>query len=237
MAGSNVTPAVNESTVPYQFDGTVTMGGANASSAMSPLQPADLALKAWNFPSYLATGTSTFSVVGSVYLTLMHLNYGVTYSNIFVSAIANVGTASAGSCFAGIYNSAGTLVATTGDIAGVLGTAAGNTGLLQFPLATALTPAAGGPYYVGMFFNASGTASFPVLAGIAGQTAANSLTTLAGTIAKCGGISSTTATVSTGTTPYVFSAVATTSATQMPATFALGSAGTTGAQCFWCGLA
>jgi hypothetical protein len=228
-----ITPALNETTAPYQFDGTVLAGGSNVNMAMAPLNPADLAIKAWNFPSYLCTGTATFSVIGSVYMSLVHLNYGLTYNNIYVNAIANVGTASAGSCFAGIYNSAGTLVATTADLSGVLGTGAGNTKLLTFPLATALTPAASGPYYVGMFFNASGTASFPVLGGIAGQTAANSLTTLAGTIAQCGGISSTIATVSA---PYPFAAIATTSGTAMPATFALGSAGTTGAQCFWTGV-
>jgi hypothetical protein len=172
-------------------------------------------------------------VAGSVYLSLVHLSANTTYSNIYVNVLANVGTASAGSCFAGIYNALGTLVATTADLSGVLSTVAGNTKQLAFPLATAYTPSASAPFYVGMFFNASGTASFPVLAGLAGQTASNTAA-LAGTIANCGGITSVTATVAA---PFPFAAIATTSGTAMPATFALGSAGTTGAQCFWTALA
>jgi hypothetical protein len=233
MPGS-ATPQVNESNVPYQFDGQVTIGGANASTSMSPLAAGDLAYKAWNFPTYLATGTSTFSITGSVYLSAVHLSAALTYSNIYVGVIANGGTASAGSCFAGVYNAAGTLVATTADLSGVLSTVAGNTGLLTFPLATALTPASGGQFWVGMFFNASGTASMPVLAGLAGQTAANALTTYAGTVGKIGGIAAAAPAVAA---PFPFAAVATTSGTAMPATFALGSAGTTGAQCFWTALA
>ena len=230
-------PQLNETTAPYQFDGTVLTGGGNVSLAMSPLGPADLGLKAWNFPTYNCTGTATFSVVGSVYLTLMHLQYGLTYSNIYINVLANAGTASAGSCFAGIYNSSGTLVATTNDLSGVLSTVAGKTGILTFPLATALTPAASGPYFVGMFFNASGTASFPVLAGMTGQTAANSLTNYAGSVGFTA-LSNTGLPVGTGTTfAYPFAAIATTSGTAMPGTFAIGSAGTTGAQVFWCGLA
>jgi|SRR5215472_4047315 len=229
---ANYVPPAAESTTPYVFDGTVTVQGGQVSGA--PLGPADLGFKAWNFPTYLSTGTATFSVVGSVYLSMVHLSSQQTYSSIYVNAVANAGTASSGSCFAGIYNSSGTLVATTADLSGVLGTGAGNTKLLSFPLATALTPATAGLYYVGMFFNASGTASFPVLSGLAGQTAANSLTTFAGQVANNGGITSATATVAA---PFPFAAVATTSGTAMPATFALGSAGTTGAQCFWVGLA
>ena len=230
-------PQVNETQAPYLFDGTVLTGGANVTLAMSPLNPADLALKAWNFPTYNCTGTATFSVVGSVYMTLMHLQTGLTYSNIHVNVIANGGTASAGSCFAGLYNSTGTLVATTADLSGVLSTVAGKTGLMTFPLATAYTPTTSGQYYVGMFFNASGTASFPVLGGMTGQTAANSLTTYAGSVGFTA-LSTLTTPVGTGGTVYPspFAAIATTSGTAMPGTFALGSAGTTGAQVFWCGL-
>jgi len=87
-----------------------------------------------------------------------------------------------------------------------------------------------------MFFNASGTASFPVLAGIQGQTAANSLTTWAGSIGFTA-LSTLPTPVGTGTVyAYPWSAIATTSGTAMPGTFAIGSAGTTGAQTFWCGL-
>jgi hypothetical protein len=231
------TPPLNETTSPYLFDSAVSIGGAAAWTSLSPWAPADFGFKAWNIPTYFATGTSTFNVVGSVYLTTMHLTANQTYSNIYVSVLASGGTATAGSCFAGIYNSAGTLVATTADISGVLGTGAANLGNLAFPLSTSYTPSAGGLFYVGMFFNTSGTASFPVLRSMVGQTAANGLTAWAGTVGWAG--LNGTGAVGTGTNvaPYPWSAIATTSATSMPASFTLGSAGTTGATCFWCGLA
>jgi hypothetical protein len=224
-------PPVNETTSPYQFDGLVTQGGGQISG--SPMGPSNLGFKAWNFPVQEATGTGTFTVAGSVYLTAMNLQYGVTYSNIYVNALANAGTASAGSCFAGLYNSAGTLVATTNDLSGVLGTGIGTTHVLTFPLATAYTPASSGQFYVGMFFNASGTASFPVLAAAAGQTAATGTTLFVGSYFPYG---VTAGGVLTGTSPYMFSAIATTAATVMPPTFTLTAAGTTGAQAYWCGM-
>jgi len=231
---ANYVPQVNETTAPQAFDGPVSVGGGQVSGG--PVGPSDVALKTWNFPSYMCTGTATFSVAGSVYLSMVHLAANTTYSNIYVNVLANGGTATTGSNFAGIYNSAGTLVASTGDLSGPLGTGAGSTKLLTFPLATALTTGtSSAPYYVGMFFNASGTASFPVLAGIAGQTAANSLGTLAGQIGNCGGLTSGAAPAAAA--PFPFAAIATTSGTALPASFVLGSAGTTGAQCFWTALA
>jgi hypothetical protein len=224
-----VTPALNETTSPYQFDGTVVMGGANASAALTPMTPATVNLKAWNFPTWLATGTaSAVTLIGSVYLSAVHLNYGQTYSNIYVRIQANTGTASVGSNWAGLYNSAGTLVATTADISGILGTAAGTTGYLAFPLATAYTPSTGGLYWTACQFStgAVATSSMPVFYAMANQV---TLTTSAGVI---GG-----PLLTAGTNAFPFAAVATTSATALPATFALGSAGTTGAYVYWAGLA
>jgi hypothetical protein len=194
--------------------------------------PADFALKAWNFPLWNAAGTGTFSVVGSVGLAALHLSAGQQYNNIYVNVIATGGTATAGSNFAGLYNSAGTLVATTADISGALGTGAGNKGILAFPLTGTFTPAVSGQYYVGMFFNTSGTGSFPVLASLTGQTAATSQGLFVGSFIPVG-ISATSV---ASAAPYSFAAVATTSATAMPASFALGSAGTTGASAYWCGV-
>jgi hypothetical protein len=218
------------------FSGTVSVASLAATGTLSALhleapavsagQPDVAGLRAWNFPTYVMGGTATFPVQGTVYGAALHLTPGVTYSTMYVRVLANVGTASAGSCFAGVYNSLGTLVATTNDVSGVLGTAAGTTGYLAFPLATAYTPAAGGIFYAGMFFNASGTASYPVLQGLQQQTAANSVTTLAGTVNG-----------PLGTTPAVFWATATTSGTAMPVSFSLSALGTTGAQCPWVGLA
>lgn len=251
MPSSVVTPQLNETTAPYQFDGAVTMSGpttmngtvsmsgvvagpatfngsatiagVNAAVALSPPAPSDVGLKAWTFPTYLATGTATFSVVGSVYLAMTHLTSGLTYGTIYAAIGTSGGSITTGSSFAGVYNGAGTLVATTADISTVLGTGTYVPGLYySFPLATAFTVTTAGPYWVGMFFNAGGTASFPVF-----KTAAGNVTGATGAQIAAG----------PGTAPFPFAAIATTSATAMPATFALGSAGTTGAIVYWAGLA
>jgi hypothetical protein len=222
------TPPLNETTSPYQFDGTINVGGANASTAMSPMTPATLGLKAWNFPTWLATGTaSALTLFGSVYLSAVHLNYGLSYNNIYVRIQANIGTAQAGSCWAGLYNSAGTLVATTNDISGVLGTAGGTTGYLAFPLSTTYTPAAGGLYYTGLQFNyGTATSSAAAFYTMANQI---TVTTSAGII---GG-----PLLVAGTNAFPFSAIATVGPGSLPPSFALGSAGTTGAYVYWAGLA
>jgi hypothetical protein len=229
------TPPVNETTSPYQFDGAITAGGGNISAAMSPMTPADFSLKSWNFPLWMCTGTATWLPLGSVLLTAVHLSANLTYSNIYLNLATCQGSAGVGSNFVGIYNSAGTLVQSSSDLSGVLGTGTTTAakGMFTFPLATAYTPPAGGLYYVGIEFNCLNTSSIPVLYGIAGQTASNSLTTLAGQIGVAGLSASAVSTAA----PYAWSAIATTAATALPGTFALGSAGTTGAQVFWCGLA
>lgn len=220
------TPPLNETTSPYQFDGTIVVGGSNATAALTPMTPMTVGLKAWTFPTYLAAGTSSgLALIGSVYLAAVHLNASQTYSNIYINVRANIGTAQAGSCWAGIYNSGGSLVATTNDISGVLGTAAGNTGYLAFPLSTAYTPPAAGVYWTALQIN-SGTAvgSAPSFATPAG--ALSTLTTGANTVAG-----------PVLTSGFPFAAVATTGATALPGTFALGSAIGTGAYVYWAGLA
>jgi hypothetical protein len=208
--------------------GPVTMGGANASYVMSNLGPADVGLKAWSFAVDAATGTaSAVTVAGSVYLTTTHLTGGVTYGTIYLKFQANGGTASTGSNFAGLYNSAGYLVATSNDISLAMGTAAGSTGYITCPLATAYTPSGGGQYWVGAFFNASAAGSFPVLYARSGfvtvsTSAGNGVNGIAGPVQA---------------TPYPYAAVATSSATALPSSFTLGSAGTTGAYVYWAGLA
>lgn len=227
-------------TGPVTFTGTVTapntsgttsIGGANAAYALSPLGPADIGLKAWSFPNYLALGTaSAVTVAGSVYLSAVHLTGGVTYSNLYLKLQANGGAASAGSNFAGLYNSSGALVATTADLSGALGTtaAAGTTGYITCPLSTAYTvPGAGGLYWVGVEFNFGFTGSFPTF-----YTMSNFVT-----LATSAGKTATGIAAPNGTQPYPFSAVATTSGTALPSSFTLTNAGTTGAYVFWAGAA
>lgn len=223
-------PPVNETTSPYNFDSQVNIAGADATGGLSGLQPADVSLKAWTFPTYLASGSaSAVTVTGSVYLAAVHLRLNQTYSNVYFKLQANGGTAgttSAGpaNSFAGIYNNLGSLVATTGTIDAILGTGAGTSGAITTALSTAYTAQYSGLHYVALQFAASPAGSFPALNTYAGFT---TVTTSAGTIALPGVTAA----------PYPYSAVATTSGTALPATFTLGSAGTTGAFAYWAGLA
>lgn len=210
------------------LSGPTLIGGANASYALSPLGPDGGGLKAWSFPNYLALGTaSAVTVQGSVYLAQAHLTAGVSYSTVYVKLQANGGTALAGSNFAGLYNSAGALVATTADLSTALGTNAGTTGYIACPLATAYTPPVGGVHWVGCEFNFTNAGSYPVF-----YTMSNFVT-----LATSAGKTATGIAAPNGTQPYPYSAVATTSGTALPASFALGSAGTTGAYVFWAGVA
>jgi len=215
-------------TAPSGFSGTTSIGGANASAALSPVNPADIGLKAWSFPNYLALGTaSAVTVVGSVYMSAVHLTAGVSYSNLYLKLQANGGTANAGSNFAGLYNSAGQLVATTADLATRLGTNAGTTGYITCPLTAAYTPSAGGLYWVAAQFNFANAGSFPAF-----YTMTNFIT-----VTTSAGTTSTGIAAPTGTTPYPYAAIATAAATALPATTALTSVGTTGAYVFWAGAA
>jgi hypothetical protein len=210
--------------------GTTQIGGANASYALSQLNPGDIGLKAWSFPNYLGQGTaSAVAVAGSVYLSAVHLTGGVTYSTIYVNLIANGGGAAAGSNFAGLYNSSGARVATTADIAGALGTtaASGTTGYISLPLSASYTPPSGGLYWVACEFNFANAGSYPKFACLNNYVTAST----------SAGITATGVAAPVGTQPFPYSAVATTSATALPTSFALGSAGTTGAYVYWSALA
>jgi hypothetical protein len=220
FTGTNTMPAIS---------GTTLIGGANAAYALSPVDPAASGLKAWSFPNYLALGTaSAVTVVGSVYLSEVHLTGGVTYSTLYVKLQANGGTANAGSNFAGLYNSAGTLVATTADLSGALGTNAGTTGYIACPLTAGYTPPSpGGKYWVAAQFSMANAGSFPAFYCLSNFV---TVTTSAGTTAT--GVAA-----PAGTTPYPFTAIATAAATALPASFTLTNAGTTGAYAFWAGAA
>lgn len=208
------------------FTGQVNITGDISAAEFTGAQPENIALKAWNVPTTQMGGTATVTIGGTVYGASVNLVAGVTYSTMYINVVAAGGTFTAGSNFAGLYNPAGSLVATTADLTAALGTGTTIPGYRPLPLATAYTPATSGPHYTGIFFNTSAVGSFPVLVGLSQQAVANSVTTLAGTMN--GPI---------GTTPSLWWAAATTSATQMPASFTLTNMGTTGAQCYWVGLA
>lgn len=226
-------PAVFGSTVTVQgalsaatVTGTTSIGGANAAYALSPLAPDGAGLKAWSFPNYLALGTaSAVTVTGSVYLSQVHLAAGVPYSTVYIKLQANGGTAVATN-FAGLYSPSGALVATTADLTGALGTAAGTTGYIACPLTAAYTPAAGGAHWVACQFSFTNAGSYPAF-----YTMSNFVT-----VATSAGKTVTGIAAPNGTQPYPYAAVATTSGTALPASFALGSAGTVGAYVFWAGL-
>lgn len=205
------------------LNGNPQVGGATANDLSEVIAPSSYGLLAYDFPYLFATGTgSAVTVAGRLYLAKVPLAGGTVVTNLWFSIATAAATPTAGQNFGGIYNSAGTLVATTADLSTAIGT---NTGAIQAPLTTPYTvPSGGGNFYVGFFFNAG---TQPVLTCYTGQV------TVTTSVANFG--SSTT--FGNTAAKYPFSVSATTgNTTAMPTPIVMASNTATGAYAFWTGL-
>jgi hypothetical protein len=201
------------------FAGPLTVAGVNAQAALSEVTPGNVALKGWSFPAYLASASAGATVVpGTMYLAPVNLTAGVAISNIYFSVNTGAAAIKTGSNFAGIYSSAGSLVATTADLAAVIGT---NTGYITAALTGTYTPTVSGQYWVGAFFNAATTE--PILRGLQNGAATTTATFAAGPTATAA--------------QYPWAINTTSNATVMPASITPGSNTLTGAFVWWCGVA
>lgn len=217
-----VTPQVNETTAPVQFDGAVTAGGVSITAGASSLSPSNMGLLAWNFPTTFNTGTgSAVTTGGLLYLSAVNLTGGVTYANPWIRIATAASGATSGQNFAGLYNSAGVLQVSSNDMTTVIGT---NTGYIKGTFATPFIPAASGTYYFGCFFNAGTT--LPVLGTVNGGV---TVTTSAAAAGSATGI------LTAATFPYAVSATSG-NTTALPASITMSSNTATGAYIFWCGL-
>jgi hypothetical protein len=199
-----------------------TINGTSWNDTTEVISPSSYGLIAYNYPYLFATGTgSAVTTAGRLYLAKVPLAAGTVVTNLWFSIATAAATPTTGQNFGGVFNSAGTLVATTADLTTTIGT---NTGAIQAALTAPYTVPSGGNYYVGFFFNAS---TQPVLTCYTGQvtvttSVANfgSATTFGNTAAK-----------------YPFAVSATTgNTTAMPATITMASNTATGAYTFWTGI-
>lgn len=205
------------------FSGSTNLGVTPTNDLTEAISPSSYGLIGFNYPYLFATGTgSAVTTAGALYLAKLPLAGGTVVTNIWFKIATAASGLTTNENFAGLYNAAGSLVASTGDLTSTIGT---NTGPIQGALSsTYIVPAGGGNYYVGLIFNAGTTQ--PVLSCYTGQvtvttSVANfgSATTFGNTAAK-----------------YPFAVSATGSNTALPTSITMSSNTATGAYTFWAGV-
>lgn len=206
-----------------QTNGSTLFGPTNINDFNEAISPSSLGLLAYNYPYIFATGTgSAVTTAGLLYLAKLPVQGGTKVTNLWIKIATAASGLTSGQNFAGIYNSAGSLVATTADLTTTIGT---NTGAIQCPLTAVYTvPSGGGNFYVGMFFNAATTQ--PVLSAYTGFV---TVTTSVATFGSATTFGNTAA-------KYPFSVSATTgNTTAMPSSITMSSNTATGAYTLWVG--
>jgi hypothetical protein len=135
--------------------GTATAGSAVNASHEDHVHPNyewapyDHNLLAWSFsPTEVQVG-AFLSAAGTLNVIRVHLPIAATVNNILVTLAALGGTLTSGQCFAGIYDTAGTLKATTADQSA---TWSGSTGNKTMALTGSVALAAA-DYYIGLVAN------------------------------------------------------------------------------------
>ena len=121
--------------------------------ACPAILPSDVGLAGWTFAPEALWTTAAALVSGTIYLAEFWIRSAKTISNITVHLNTLGNTLTSGQCFAGIYNSTGTLQGITADQSAVWASP-GTTGVKTMALTTPYSAPAG-RYYVG--FVANGT--------------------------------------------------------------------------------
>jgi hypothetical protein len=142
----------------FNVDGALTALTASVNSVPVPggvWHPFDLGFLAWAYDPATATN-STLTVNGTVYLTRVILRSAQTVSKLSVGITTAASSVTANESFLGLYNSSGTLVASTS--AGTLDTLITSAGILT---ASVSTPYAApvGDYWVAFLNNATTAAT------------------------------------------------------------------------------
>lgn len=109
--------------------------------------PSDFGWISWAY-DIAAITSSLVLTAGTVYLIGVRLRYAQTVTNVVYSITTAGATLTANQCFAGLYNSSGTLLSATADQSG-----AGSQALHTVALTTQQTNLAAGLYWVGMVWN------------------------------------------------------------------------------------
>lgn len=112
--------------------------------------------KAWTFPAEQVSGTGTIPGAGAVTLGKVLVNSAQSVSSVALYVVTAGSGLTSGQNFAGIYNSSGTLVATTADLT----TAWAGTGWMNHPLTGGPYSLAQGAYWVAIMSNGTTRPAF-----------------------------------------------------------------------------
>lgn len=146
--------------------------GPSGSGGGAPYpSPADQNLIAWNYdPAFISVNTAPGA--GVVFFARTHVLTAVTITNIFAHIATAGASLTANANYVGLYNSSGTLLATSADQS----TNWTTTGLKTMPLTTAQSVAAG-YYFLAILTNGTTIPSFSRAASAAPVSALNAGTT------------------------------------------------------------
>lgn len=145
-------------------EGNITTNTSNISTnttqiaALQPTEHNALAsgYKAWTFPAEQVSGTGITLTSSAVTLGRVLVNSTQSVSSVALYVVATGTSLVSGQNFAGIYNSSGTLVATTADLT----TAWGSTGWMSHSLVGGPYSLTAGAYWVALVSNAATTPAF-----------------------------------------------------------------------------
>lgn len=141
--------------------GTLTGPVSSTSTAFGQYQPMNQGVLAWAYDPALITNSSA-AVGGTVYLTKLHLSDTATATKLYWWVATVAVTPTAGQNEVGIYNSAGTKLASTNVDADTTSTG------LKTTTITGQSLTAGQFYWVGMVFNAATPPGIARMAGLSG---------------------------------------------------------------------
>lgn len=111
--------------------------------------PQDHGLTAWTYDPAMGASGTILATAGTVNFARIHIPFGGPISNIWVLLTSAGTTLTASQCFAGLYNTAGTLLASTADQS----TAWGTSGTKSMALTGAPITVTPADYLVGFFAN------------------------------------------------------------------------------------
>lgn len=130
----------------------------------------DAAFQSWNYPPFNISIASSAITSGTVVMMkLPSFVAAKTINSVQLHVTAVAVTPTAGQCFAGIYNAAGTRMGVSADVGSTL---TAGTGLQSFPL-TAPVACPAGDYWVALLQNAATPATLGVSSGIGSSSALN----------------------------------------------------------------
>lgn len=136
--------------------GTITGPNRGAKPVVFPgahWLPGDHGLITWTGDPEYATANTAVATAGTVYHCKVHCSTSFTATNVIIYVVSAGTVLTAGQCFAGLYNSAGSLIASTADISSGA-TSFATSGSYTFPLAGGpYTNLVAGDYTVAFFFN------------------------------------------------------------------------------------